>query len=490
MKPSPQQAAFVQACASETDSILVDSVAGSGKTTTLALGSHKLAGQGISTSFSRATVTELGKTMSPSFPSRTMHGSGLDAIKSKFGKVTIDKANNKVHEFVTAAVQEAGLNWQLGNQIKALVSQAQTAGIVPDHDRFLLEDTPDNWEALAEQYDIEYSPEIQRIAREALIASNRQALNDGIISFDDMLYIPLFYPMRIKQHKTIIVDEAQDLSPIQHGLLAKQLRPGGRIIAAGDEHQAIYGFRGAMTNSYDELGRAFNARRMKLTVSFRCPQAVVLAAKQYVPEIESAPGAPEGDVIEHNHLDITSLPATVLCRNNAPLVKLALRLLLHGISAEVAGKDIGRGLIGLTKRLASGKQSDHMRAHEFLSRIQRWAEKEMARKPRTKPLIQDKLTVFEALCTHHDTLGAIRHHLEQLYVDPSDNRRRQAQHHLTTIHKAKGREWPEVLFLDPQLIPARWAEQEWEIQQERNLAYVGITRAQQILHYCASEHIS
>lgn len=490
MNPSPQQTAFVNACASTTESLTLDSVPGSGKTTTLVLGSHKLAGQGMSTSFSKATVTELGKAMSSSFPARTMHGAGLDACRASLGKPTIDKANNKVFTFVQAALKETDLPWHASQSILQLVDQAQTAGIVPGRDKFLLADEPANWEALADQYDIEYNPLIQSIARRALIHSNTQAIENKVLSFNDMLYIPLFFPMRVKQHKTIIVDEAQDLSPIQHALLRKQLRPGGRIIAAGDVHQAIYGFRGALTNSYDELVRTFSAKRLQLTVSFRCSQAVVQAAKQYVPEIESAPGAPIGDVIEHNHLELAKIPRAVLCRNNAPLVKLALRLLLQGITAEVAGKDIGAGLISLTKRLATGKQSDHMKSEDFFSRVQKWADREIARRPRAKPAIQDKLMVFEALCVRHSTLGAIRHHLKTLYVNPGDNRRKPAQIHLTTIHKAKGREWPEVLFLDPHLIPAKWAEQDWELQQEKNLAYVGITRAQQILHYCDSRAIN
>ena len=97
---------------------------------------------------------------------------------------------------------------------------------------------------------------------------------------------------------------------------------------------------------------------------------------------------------------------------------------------------------------------------------------------------------LEAISSMHRTLGDVRKHLEKLYVDPEDQSRSPAQLHLTTIHKAKGREWPEVLFLDPHLLPSKYAEQEWELQQEANLAYVGITRAQETLHYCALADIA
>jgi len=485
---TPQQNAFVERC-SDPGSIVLGSVAGSGKTYTLQQAAQTIKGTGRATSFSKATVTELGKKLPSTFPARTMHGDGFDALRNSIGKCTVDKSNNKVYEFIDSALKDTEEPWANGTAIKNLVSHAQTAGIVPEHNRFLTADIESNWEALADQYDLPFNSVIHQIARSALIHSTKTAFDQNIISFDDMLYLPLFYPIRLKQHKTIIVDEAQDLSPIQHALLRKQLRPGGRIIAAGDRNQAIYAFRGAMTDSYGALITQFEAEEMALTVSFRCPKSVVREAQRYVPHIESAPNAIEGDVIKHEELNIRSLPKTVLCRNNAPLIKLALRLLVAGVSAEVAGKDIGSGLISLTKRLASARNSDSMKTANFLAKVHRWADREIARKPKKRPTVLDKVSAFEALCEHHRTLGDIRYHLKQLYIDPDNKYRKPAEIHLTTIHKAKGREWPEVLFLDPHLIPAKWAEQDWELQQEKNLAYVGVTRAQQILHYCSSEGI-
>lgn len=489
MKPSPQQVACYTATAETADSLTVDSVAGSGKTTTLAGMSQRLQGTGRSTSFSAATVKELSKKMSQSFPSRTMHGDGLDTLKSHLGNCEIDQSNTKTYDYVKQAVTDAKEPWTLIAPILSLVDQAQTAGIVPDHNRFLLADVPANWEALADQFDIQYNPTIQCIARKALLHSNTVALKDRIISFNDMIYLPVFFSMRVRQHKTIIVDERQDLSPIQFALLQKQLRKGGRIIAAGDPNQAIYGFRGAMTNSYSLFAEKFGAQQLKLTVSFRCPQAVVLEAQQYVPEIESAPSAPVGDVITHENLPFDQLPPIILCRNNAPLIRLALKLFVQGKSVEVAGRDIGAGLKSLTKRIASGKSADHMKSEEFLRRLEKWAAREIERKPKSRPRVQDKLEAFKALCEHHRNLGDIRKHIDGLYVEPNNRKQRPAEYHFSTIHRAKGREWPEILFLDPQLIPAPWAEADWEQQQELNLAYVGVTRAQSILHYARSSDI-
>jgi superfamily I DNA/RNA helicase len=68
----------------------------------------------------------------------------------------------------------------------------------------------------------------------------------------------------------------------------------GRIIAVGDRNQAIYGFRGAHSASMDEIKKRFNARTLPLSVSYRCPQAVVLKAREWVERIEWAEGAEDG----------------------------------------------------------------------------------------------------------------------------------------------------------------------------------------------------
>ena len=48
--------------------------------------------------------------------------------------------------------------------------------------------------------------------------------------------------------------------------------------------------------------------------------------------------------------------------------------------------------------------------------------------------------------------------------------------------KAKGREWNHVFALGMnKYSPSKWARNEWEIEQERNLCYVQVTRAKQHL---------
>ena len=124
----------------------------------------------------------------------------------------------------------------------------------------------------------------------------------------------------------VFVDEAQDTDRTQRAMIRMLLRPGGRCVAVGDPAQAIYGFRGAGSDSMavlakeciSRLGRelsgitqhrrpatrarvaaeAVAATRLPLTTSFRCAKRVVAAAQRFQPDIEAAEGAAEGRVLE------------------------------------------------------------------------------------------------------------------------------------------------------------------------------------------------
>ena len=82
-----------------------------------------------------------------------------------------------------------------------------------------------------------------------------------VIDFDDMLYIPLRFPLdvvlRHTSFRNICIDEAQDTNPARLFLVRRALAPNGRVIAFGDPLQAIYGFSGAGTQSLNEIEHKF-----------------------------------------------------------------------------------------------------------------------------------------------------------------------------------------------------------------------------------------
>jgi DNA helicase-2/ATP-dependent DNA helicase PcrA len=485
IKPTIQQQTFT-GTAVGTDSVALRARAGTGKTTSLGDWGKEAKKGGLATSFSKSTVVELGKKMPSKFQSQTMHALGMQVIRNSGNFV--EMTGSKVFDLTKMFAEEHEIKFEDQEPIRKLVALAKTMGIQPDQNgpEGLVSREHYNWVALADQFDIEMPDLVYEAARDILTISNRTAIKDGIIDFDDMLYIPLIYPKhRFPRYPIILADEVQDFNSLQHLMLKRLLLPNGRLIAAGDDRQAIYGFRGALADSYTQLVSDFSMTELPLTVSFRCPKAVVYEAQKYVPDIEVSPDAIEGSVSYPEHLALADIPSSVLCRNNAPLIRLALGLLVEGRTVEVAGQDIGKGLISLTKRITKKNLS----SDEFQDRIDKWKEREIARKPKHKSRITDKHSALVALARHHKDLKGIQQHLASLYPNPNDRSYKPAEIQLSTIHRAKGREWPKVLFLDPQLIPSKYSKSDSELLQEDNLAYVGVTRAQEELIYCPTANI-
>jgi superfamily I DNA/RNA helicase len=130
---------------------------------------------------------------------------------------------------------------------------------------------------------------------------NMQAWN-GTIDFTYQLYLPVTIAGRFDIYNLVMVDEVQDLGVLQHRMLRKLLGMNGRLVAAGDRHQAIYGFRGADTRSIPNMIQQSGLRPTH--GQLRCPKAVVLQANRIVLHMKSAPGAPEGFVSISKPMDV------------------------------------------------------------------------------------------------------------------------------------------------------------------------------------------
>jgi superfamily I DNA/RNA helicase len=61
---------------------------------------------------------------------------------------------------------------------------------------------------------------------------------------------------------------------------------------------------------------------------------------------------------------------------------------------------------------------------------------------------------------------------------------------LSTIHKAKGLESDNVFILNKNLLPSRYVKQDWELEQEKNLEYVALTRAKKTLGFIYSKEFN
>ena len=454
-----QQIDFVGAATPLTHPIMLEAVAGSGKSFTLLDFMQNAPG-------ARWTIA-------------TMNSIGHRAWARKTGRrLAVSKDKN----YSVVCDETLGIPSRLRGDILRLMAICKNAGILPKEfessNRPLVENTPDLLEDAAFMYGTEFSDEIYACTMKALKLSITMAFA-GKIDFDDQLYMSVCFKAPFEKYNIVVVDEAQDLSGIQHVMCEKLLLPNGVIYGAGDRNQAIYAFRGALSSSIPTMIQNFGMDPMPLTVSFRCPKAVVRSAKTEVPYIESAANAPEGDVIYHDELPLAKIPGCVICRNTAPLLSVALKLIGAGIGATVLGRDIGKTLERYVKKLFP----EPVPITRFREELHLHTLAEIQKRPSREESLKDRESALIAVSYAAKDSDQVQRVLARLYAAES------ASVVLSTIHKAKGLEWDEVLFLDRHLIPSCYAEQDWQLQQESNLVYVGKTRAKKILHFVDSKKI-
>lgn len=452
---------------------VVEAVAGSGKSATIKEAFKRTKGDAIFLAFNKSIADELkkagvnGRTFHSLCMMPVMRAKGAqDPDTSKLRKLCDDNMTGEDNRLYASFAQK-------------LVGLAKQVGI-----GCLVPDTESAWWDICEHHAIELEAEDADmgkgidLARQLLDWSNASRMVD----FDDMLYLAVKLGISLPKFDFVYVDEAQDTNAIQRAILRKIMRPGARLVAVGDPAQAIYGFRGADSESLNMIAREFDAVRLPLTITYRCPTSVVTYAQQWVSHIEAAPGKPEGLVQEHGaDWQVQDFRAgdLVVCRKTAPLLTAAFRCIRANVPVQVMGRDIGQGLKALIKKM-NARTVDALQAKLELFQA-REVEKALAKKDEAKAeAIQDKvgslLFLIEGLKEGHRTISELEKGIDWLFADKAK------AVIMSTIHKSKGLEAPRVWWLGRSECPAKWARQQWQKDQEVNLCYVAATRAMEELH--------
>jgi superfamily I DNA/RNA helicase len=494
-QPSPQQADVFKFIATQSGNAFVEAVAGAGKTTTL-VHACKLLSDKRSIAFAaynKKIALEIGaKTKAAGLTNvqaGTFHSFGYSAVRKVFDKAKLDERAKW-----NLICLNTGMNEAYAAFAKRAVSLAKNNALRPER-----AGDSQFWLDLVAHFALDdmLGEEEGRTAEETLasaIAAAQKAFAAGndlraeLIDFDDMIYLALIYcAKQVWQHDIVMVDEAQDTNPARRELARLMVRKGGRIFFVGDRHQAIYGFTGADADAVDQIIKSFACTRLPLTVTYRCPKSVVKAAQQYVSHIQAHESAPEGEVNRKTYNEFAKGFAAlgpqdaILCRKTKPLVALAYDLIRNRIACHVEGRDIGKGLIDLTNQWKRIKS-----VGPFLAKLLEVTEKKAAKfeaqgKDSQAEALRDRYETMVVICSGKQTLDEVRTAINELFQDteegtPSPNLT------LSTVHKAKGREWGSVYvygFAD--YMPSPMAKQAWEIEQENNLIYVAFTRAQSTL---------
>ena len=478
MTPTAEQAAIVDAARTTSKNIIISAYAGCAKTSTLELICNALPTTPIlSLAFNKRIAEEMTKRLPSNVVCKTMNGLG-HGIWSKVvtGKIILN--TGKSYDLLKAELDKLPkdakkeLNEDFMNILNA-VRLAKSSGYIPEG-HFYASRSIISRAQFHENLDENLSETALRIIDNVLTEGIALAYKGGI-DFDDQIYMTTLFGGTFPVFPLVCVDEAQDLSALNHAMIKKLVAK--RLIAVGDSFQSIYGFRGAVGNGMAELKQTFNMEEMKLSCSFRCPREVIKLARSRVPDMTWPDWAPEGKVVYHDDWKVSSIPdgAAIICRNNAPLFKLAINFIKEGRNIKIVGNDLGKGLV----KILTGLGERNLPQSKVFEVITSWEQK-AKKKAKKISAVDDKvecLKVFAAAGT--DLAGAINY-AEHIFEQTG-------QVQLLSGHKAKGLEWDVVYHLDANRIPSKYSETEEDFNQEKNLKYVIETRAKCELHFISTE---
>ena len=493
--PSPAQQAVYDWVKNGRGSAIIEAVAGAGKTTTLVGAVERMSGNVALCAYNSKMGAELKERTGHlrNVRAGTFHSVGFGALRYAVRNVEVDKTGKKVQRLAATLTHgTATEGWE--RAVASLVSMAKQAGFgvrgLVERPRF------HDWMDLISRHEIDDAlPEGADMGTFIDLASKTLELSaqqTTIIDYDDMIYLPLRMNLRFFRNDWVLIDEAQDTNPTRREMAARMLAPGGRLIAVGDPHQAIFGFTGADSDSLELIRERFHAITLPLTVTYRCPKAVVRAAREHVHHIEAAATAPEGEHLEMSRdemLKFVKPGDAILCRYNKHLVSLCFRLIREGRPAKIEGRSIGEGLVNLAGRWRVKNLEtlrDRLDKH-FKKQMDKAREAEDERK--MEQIDDQKETMMVLLDRGAEqgitTTAGLQEMIRSMFDDVGNSKSLIV---LSSVHRSKGLEWPRVFIYGRlEYMPSRRAKQDWQVQQEINLIYVALTRAQQTLVDVAAE---
>jgi DNA helicase-2/ATP-dependent DNA helicase PcrA len=319
-----------------------------------------------------------------------------------------------------------------------------------------------------------------------------------------------------EQYRFFVVDEYQDVSALQHDLLTLWLGDRRDLCVVGDASQTIYSFAGARSEYLLDFPKHYeDATVVRLEQNYRSTPAIVATANQLM---RGRPGAlslqaavsqagPEPTVRDFptDMAEARGIAQQILelIEAGTPPEKIAV---LYRLNVQAAALETALGDVGVSFLIRGSKRFFDLPEVKQAVMQLRAASVSIVGEPLFKS-VSDVLRSLGWSQTAPEAPGSVRDRWESLnalmgLVDQApagttfrqftdELMERQAGQHeptvsavtLATLHSAKGLEWDAVfvLGLSEGLVPISYATSFEQIDEERRLLYVGVTRARRVL---------
>ncbi|MEY9950735.1 ATP-dependent helicase [Leifsonia sp. EB34] len=317
-----------------------------------------------------------------------------------------------------------------------------------------------------------------------------------------------------EQYRYFVVDEYQDVSPLQHDLLRLWLGTRRDLCVVGDASQTIYSFAGARSEYLLDFGRENpGATVVRLEQNYRSAPAVVDTANRLmrgrsgaltlhaVREAKAGDEVPAPAAFEDDRAEARAVAGSIAAELAAGTRPESIAV-LYRVNVQAAALEQALGDLGISYQLRGSKRFFDLPEVRQAVMTLRAASVAATDEPLFKS-VSDVLRTLGWSVQPPEGRGAVRERWESLnaimgLVDEMPEgatfRRftdelmaRQAGQHeptmaavtLATLHAAKGLEWDSVYIvgLSEGLVPISYASSFEQIDEERRLLYVGVTRA-------------
>lgn len=321
-----------------------------------------------------------------------------------------------------------------------------------------------------------------------------------------------------QQYRWFVVDEFQDVSPLQHTLLDLWLGGRDELCVVGDPSQTIYSFAGASSQYLLNFKKWFpKATTVELVRNYRSTPEVIRVANEVIgPQAANSvtlqAQQPSGAAVEWfeapdeaaeaaavaarikilNQRGLALSDMAVLFRINAQSEAFEDALTDAGIPYVVRGaarffeRPEVRQALSLLRVEARGADADAGGALDGQVRAVVMGMGWNATAPTSRGKVRDRWESLSALVSQADAYASAEAEPTLVGFVAEMDRRANEQHApqaegvtLATMHTAKGLEWEAVFCAGIQegSLPITYAETSAAIEEERRLLYVAVTRA-------------